>query len=115
MTLMIISSALLHRERIRKGLEELYAVRPGGDTFMHDGIQRVSSLHPAPSLYLLSDCFKQRSPFAHIMLKCFYYSVFFYTILSNIYRLVSRFTMEIQRVGIINPDKLSSTTFLQPI
>ncbi|XP_024131298.1 anthrax toxin receptor 1 [Oryzias melastigma] len=30
------------RERIRKGLEELYAVRPGGDTFMHDGIQRAS-------------------------------------------------------------------------
>ncbi|XP_036000365.1 anthrax toxin receptor 1 [Fundulus heteroclitus] len=30
------------RERIHKGLEELYAVQPGGDTFMHEGIQRAS-------------------------------------------------------------------------
>uniref|UniRef100_A0AAX7W7K3 ANTXR cell adhesion molecule 1a n=1 Tax=Astatotilapia calliptera TaxID=8154 RepID=A0AAX7W7K3_ASTCA len=30
------------RERIRKGLEELELVRPGGDTFMHLGIMRVS-------------------------------------------------------------------------
>ncbi|KAM6930367.1 anthrax toxin receptor 1 [Xenentodon cancila] len=30
------------RERIRKGLEELHAVRPGGDTFMHEGIMRAS-------------------------------------------------------------------------
>ncbi|KAL4623070.1 anthrax toxin receptor 1 isoform X1 [Arapaima gigas] len=28
------------RERIRKGLEELKKVLPGGDTFMHEGIQR---------------------------------------------------------------------------
>ncbi|XP_056135984.1 anthrax toxin receptor 1-like [Lampris incognitus] len=30
------------RERIRKGLEELQRVLPGGDTFMHEGIQRAS-------------------------------------------------------------------------
>ncbi|KAF4109630.1 hypothetical protein G5714_008882 [Onychostoma macrolepis] len=30
------------REQIRKGLEELEKVRPGGDTFMHEGIQRAS-------------------------------------------------------------------------
>lgn len=31
----------VHREHIRKGLEELQGVRPGGDTFMHEGILRV--------------------------------------------------------------------------
>uniref|UniRef100_A0A8B9KG36 Anthrax toxin receptor 1 n=1 Tax=Astyanax mexicanus TaxID=7994 RepID=A0A8B9KG36_ASTMX len=30
------------REKIRKGLEELHRVQPGGDTFMHEGIQRAS-------------------------------------------------------------------------
>ncbi|XP_060787297.1 anthrax toxin receptor 1 isoform X2 [Neoarius graeffei] len=30
------------REKIRKGLEELQRVLPGGDTFMHEGIQRAS-------------------------------------------------------------------------
>lgn len=30
------------RDQIRKGLEELKNVRPGGDTFMHEGILRVS-------------------------------------------------------------------------
>ncbi|XP_037114516.1 anthrax toxin receptor 1 [Syngnathus acus] len=30
------------RERIRKGLEELQGVHPGGDTFMHEGILRAS-------------------------------------------------------------------------
>ncbi|XP_030633759.1 anthrax toxin receptor 1 isoform X2 [Chanos chanos] len=30
------------REKIRKGLEELQRVQPGGDTFMHEGIQRAS-------------------------------------------------------------------------
>ncbi|XP_059359092.1 anthrax toxin receptor 1-like [Carassius carassius] len=30
------------REQIRKGLEELKKVLPGGDTFMHEGIQRAS-------------------------------------------------------------------------
>ncbi|XP_016329236.1 anthrax toxin receptor 1 [Sinocyclocheilus anshuiensis] len=30
------------RDQIRKGLEELHKVRPGGDTFMHEGIQRAS-------------------------------------------------------------------------
>ncbi|CAM4714009.1 unnamed protein product [Leuciscus chuanchicus] len=30
------------RDQIRKGLEELKNVRPGGDTFMHEGIQRAS-------------------------------------------------------------------------
>ncbi|KAF7665658.1 hypothetical protein LDENG_00136060 [Lucifuga dentata] len=30
------------RERIRKGLEELQRVIPGGDTFMHEGILRAS-------------------------------------------------------------------------
>ncbi|XP_040898944.1 anthrax toxin receptor 1-like isoform X1 [Toxotes jaculatrix] len=30
------------RERIRKGLEELQGVLPGGDTFMHEGILRAS-------------------------------------------------------------------------
>lgn len=37
-----LSSACPLRERIRKGLEELELVRPGGDTFMHLGIMRVS-------------------------------------------------------------------------
>ncbi|XP_016102794.1 anthrax toxin receptor 1-like [Sinocyclocheilus grahami] len=30
------------RDQIRKGLEELHKVRPGGDTFMHEGIQRAN-------------------------------------------------------------------------
>uniref|UniRef100_A0A8C2DJL1 Anthrax toxin receptor 1 n=1 Tax=Cyprinus carpio TaxID=7962 RepID=A0A8C2DJL1_CYPCA len=30
------------REQIRKGLEELEKVRPGGDTFMHEGLLRAS-------------------------------------------------------------------------
>ncbi|XP_034004615.1 anthrax toxin receptor 1 [Trematomus bernacchii] len=30
------------RDLIRRGLEELYNVRPGGDTFMHEGILRAS-------------------------------------------------------------------------
>ncbi|XP_076846382.1 anthrax toxin receptor 1 [Brachyhypopomus gauderio] len=30
------------RDKIRKGLEELHRVQPGGDTFMHEGIQRAS-------------------------------------------------------------------------
>uniref|UniRef100_A0AAY4BNY8 Anthrax toxin receptor 1 n=1 Tax=Denticeps clupeoides TaxID=299321 RepID=A0AAY4BNY8_9TELE len=30
------------RDKIRKGLEELQRVLPGGDTFMHEGIQRAS-------------------------------------------------------------------------
>ncbi|XP_057213270.1 anthrax toxin receptor 1 isoform X2 [Triplophysa rosa] len=30
------------RDHIRKGLEELQKVRPGGDTLMHEGIQRAS-------------------------------------------------------------------------
>lgn len=30
------------RELIRMGLEELQRVLPGGNTFMHEGIQRVS-------------------------------------------------------------------------
>uniref|UniRef100_A0A8C1IWN8 Anthrax toxin receptor 1 n=1 Tax=Cyprinus carpio TaxID=7962 RepID=A0A8C1IWN8_CYPCA len=30
------------RDQIRKGLEELHKVLPGGDTFMHEGIQRAS-------------------------------------------------------------------------
>uniref|UniRef100_A0A4W4H281 Anthrax toxin receptor 1 n=1 Tax=Electrophorus electricus TaxID=8005 RepID=A0A4W4H281_ELEEL len=30
------------RDKIRKGLEELQRVQPGGDTFMHEGIQRAS-------------------------------------------------------------------------
>lgn len=33
---------LSFRDKIRKGLEELQSVLPGGDTFMHEGIQRVS-------------------------------------------------------------------------
>lgn len=33
----------LIRDLIRRGLEELYNVRPGGDTFMHEGILRVRS------------------------------------------------------------------------
>lgn len=38
------SSVCLLRERIRKGLEELQRVLPGGDTFMHEGILRVSCM-----------------------------------------------------------------------
>ncbi|XP_048474468.1 anthrax toxin receptor 1-like [Rhincodon typus] len=30
------------RERIRKGLEELQMVQPGGDTYMHEGFERAS-------------------------------------------------------------------------
>ncbi|XP_016393986.1 anthrax toxin receptor 1-like [Sinocyclocheilus rhinocerous] len=33
---------LFWKDQIRKGLEELHKVRPGGDTFMHEGIQRAS-------------------------------------------------------------------------
>ncbi|KAM4577410.1 anthrax toxin receptor 1 [Odontesthes bonariensis] len=38
----ILMSLTEDRERIRKGLEELHAVRPGGDTFMHEGILRAN-------------------------------------------------------------------------
>ncbi|KAM9392466.1 anthrax toxin receptor 1 [Pholidichthys leucotaenia] len=38
----ILMSLTEDRERIRKGLEELRLVHPGGDTFMHEGIQRAS-------------------------------------------------------------------------
>ncbi|KAL6114422.1 antxr1 [Pungitius sinensis] len=38
----ILMSLTEDRECIRKGLEELNRVRPGGDTFMHEGIQRAS-------------------------------------------------------------------------
>lgn len=46
------------RECIRRGLEELHRVHPGGDTFMHEGLQRVSVLRtsscpPASSFSLL--------------------------------------------------------------
>lgn len=42
-------SAFLHREQIRKGLQELHDVQPGGDTFMHEGILRVSGPRPTRS------------------------------------------------------------------
>ncbi|XP_038141695.1 anthrax toxin receptor 1 [Cyprinodon tularosa] len=49
MSFIVFSTAgriLMHltddRERIRKGLEELHAVQPGGDTFMHEGIMKAS-------------------------------------------------------------------------
>lgn len=35
---------LLPRDKIRASLEELRMVQPGGDTFMHEGFQRVSHL-----------------------------------------------------------------------
>ncbi|XP_053277859.1 anthrax toxin receptor 1 [Pleuronectes platessa] len=38
----ILMSLTEDRERIRKGLEELQLVLPGGDTFMHEGILRAS-------------------------------------------------------------------------
>ncbi|XP_029137719.1 anthrax toxin receptor 1 [Labrus bergylta] len=38
----ILMSLTEDRERIRKGLEELQGVQPGGDTFMHEGILRAS-------------------------------------------------------------------------
>ncbi|XP_061674594.1 anthrax toxin receptor 1 [Syngnathoides biaculeatus] len=38
----ILMSLTEDRERIRKGLEELQGVNPGGDTFMHEGILRAS-------------------------------------------------------------------------
>ncbi|XP_069555939.1 anthrax toxin receptor 1 [Brachyistius frenatus] len=38
----ILMSLTEDRERIRKGLEELHDVLPGGDTFMHEGILRAS-------------------------------------------------------------------------
>ncbi|KAM9360312.1 anthrax toxin receptor 1-like [Symphorus nematophorus] len=38
----ILMSLTEDRERIRKGLEELQGVTPGGDTFMHEGILRAS-------------------------------------------------------------------------
>ncbi|XP_057687484.1 anthrax toxin receptor 1-like [Corythoichthys intestinalis] len=38
----ILMSLTEDRERIRKGLEELKEVLPGGDTFMHEGILRAS-------------------------------------------------------------------------
>lgn len=33
--------SLAFREQIRQGLEELQKVLPGGDTYMHEGFQRV--------------------------------------------------------------------------
>lgn len=30
------------REQIRQGLEELQKVLPGGDTYMHEGFERVT-------------------------------------------------------------------------
>ena len=44
--------ACVCREKIRTGLEELQRVLPGGDTFMHEGIQRVS--HEASKPVVLS-------------------------------------------------------------
>ncbi|XP_062238232.1 anthrax toxin receptor 1-like isoform X2 [Platichthys flesus] len=38
----ILMSLTEDRERIRKGLEELQLVLPGGDTFMHEGILRAN-------------------------------------------------------------------------
>lgn len=35
---------LFPRDKIRASLEELRMVQPGGDTFMHEGFQRVSHL-----------------------------------------------------------------------
>uniref|UniRef100_A0A3B4ADP9 Anthrax toxin receptor 1 n=1 Tax=Periophthalmus magnuspinnatus TaxID=409849 RepID=A0A3B4ADP9_9GOBI len=43
----ILMSLTEDRERIRKGLEELQGVLPGGDTFMHEGILRVRT-HLSP-------------------------------------------------------------------
>ena len=33
--------SLNFREQIRQGLEELQKVLPGGDTYMHEGFERV--------------------------------------------------------------------------
>uniref|UniRef100_A0AAQ4RXF6 Anthrax toxin receptor 1 n=1 Tax=Gasterosteus aculeatus aculeatus TaxID=481459 RepID=A0AAQ4RXF6_GASAC len=38
----ILMSLTEDRECIRRGLEELHRVHPGGDTFMHEGLQRAS-------------------------------------------------------------------------
>lgn len=35
---------LIYRDKIWAGLEELRMVQPGGDTFMHRGLERVSHL-----------------------------------------------------------------------
>uniref|UniRef100_A0A671UJ41 Anthrax toxin receptor 1 n=1 Tax=Sparus aurata TaxID=8175 RepID=A0A671UJ41_SPAAU len=52
----ILMSLTEDRERIRKGLEELQGVRPGGDTFMHEGILRViRSYRTASVIIALTD------------------------------------------------------------
>lgn len=38
---MINGVFLYFREQIRQGLEELQKVLPGGDTYMHEGFERV--------------------------------------------------------------------------
>lgn len=52
----ILFCICLNRERIRKGLEELQRVLPGGDTFMHEGILRVSSMSNSELASALSLC-----------------------------------------------------------
>lgn len=41
------------REQIRQGLEELQKVLPGGDTYMHEGFERVTSKRVLNSKYRL--------------------------------------------------------------
>lgn len=104
-------SVCLLRERIRKGLEELQGVRPGGDTFMHEGILRVSitsnfKLKSALSLLWLQSkhhmvqraiVLEQRSSLFHYwLLDC----PLVQTSFSFLYRPVSRYTMETLKVCI---------------
>lgn len=48
------------REQIRQGLEELQKVLPGGDTYMHEGFERVTGADSGPGqrLLLLRGCGK---------------------------------------------------------
>lgn len=42
------------REQIRQGLEELQKVLPGGDTYMHEGFERVTGAGSVPEQCLCS-------------------------------------------------------------
>lgn len=53
-----VPAFLPSREQIRQGLEELQKVLPGGDTYMHEGFERVTGAGSVPGqcLLLLRSC-----------------------------------------------------------
>lgn len=111
---MWINSSLVYllRERIRKGLEELQRVLPGGDTFMHEGIIRVSrTSNSKPYLYPRSSTNRTQSRellavvcverVFSLFTACYQiFHSFNPACLFFLHRLVSRYTMETLKVGI---------------